>query len=434
MKRFNQPDPKEWPNMCTRPMLERQELEATVRAIFAEVRQKGDQALKMYTARFDSVKLESVLVRKAEIEQAASSIEPQLANAIDLAARNIRLFHSSQRPSVQRELVEIQSGVECWREARAIERVGLYVPGGTAPLISTVLMLGIPAQLAGCKKVVMATPAQSNGQLNAGLCYAAQAVGIDQYVQVGGAQAIAGLTFGTQSIPQVDKIFGPGNQYVTAAKAYAQQFGVAVDMPAGPSELMVIADETARPDFVAADLLSQAEHGFDSQVVLVATKESIADAVEREIMQQIKLLPRRNIASVVLKESLSVVVSSLDQAIAFANVYAPEHLILSIRRPLDYSAHVVNVGSVFLGNYSPESAGDYASGTNHTLPTNGWARSYGGVSLDSFVKKVSFQSLTKDGLADISPAIVTLARAEGLEAHARAVLIRSAMNSERNYV
>jgi len=325
---------------------------------------------------------------------------------------------------VAKETVETVSGVTCWREARPIERIGIYVPGGSAPLISTVLMLGVPAQLAGCGLIVLCTPPNLNGAVNPAICYAAQKVGVNKLALVGGAQAIAGLALGTTSLPQVDKIFGPGNQYVTAAKMVAQKLGVAIDLPAGPSEVMVLADSSANPSYVAADLLSQAEHGPDSQVVLVSASLAIAARVQQELKRQLETLPRKEIATRALANSYSVVFPNLNKALSFANTYAPEHLILSIKRPDLGAAKVMNAGSVFLGNYSPESAGDYASGTNHTLPTGGVARSYGGVSLDSFVKKLTFQSLSLSGLKNLAPTIQTLAQAEGLEAHARAVSIR----------
>jgi histidinol dehydrogenase len=320
--------------------------------------------------------------------------------------------------------IETQPGIRCWRESRAIERVGLYIPGGTAPLFSTVLMLGVPAQLAGCNEIILCTPPQSDNSINGAICYAAQLVGVSKIIKVGGSQAIAALSLGTESVPKVDKIFGPGNQYVTAAKLYAQRYGVAMDMPAGPSEVMVLADSTAKPEFVAADLLSQAEHGSDSQVVLVATSNAIAESVLAEINQQLTDLPRSKIAEAALTNSFCVVMEDSEEAIAFANQYAPEHLILSVTNPEIVAKQVKNAGSVFLGNYTPESAGDYASGTNHTLPTNGWARSYSGLSLESFCKYVTFQSITEAGAKALATTVMTMAEAEGLTAHKRAMELR----------
>ncbi len=409
--------------MCRRPQIDSANLESLVTEVFTQVKDKGDKTLMDYTAKFDGVKLNSVTIDPAIISQLARGVPARLQDAIDIAYINIMRFHMAQQLDVEKESVETMPGVQCWREARPIECVGLYIPGGTAPLISTILMLGVPAQLAGCKQIVFCTPPGKDGSVNPALCYAAQKVGVTTFICVGGIQAIAALALGTQSVPKVDKIFGPGNQYVTAAKQYAAK-SVAIDMPAGPSELLVIADKSADPAFVAADLLSQAEHGPDSQVVFLTDSRSRISLVRNQLDEQLTGLPRKKIAQAALKNSFAIEFSSLDQCVEFANLYAPEHLILNTKNPKKFVSRVTNAGSVFLGAYSPESAGDYASGTNHTLPTAGWSRSYGGVSLDSFVKKVTFQSLTKESLGNLSSAIETLARSEGLEGHARAVSIR----------
>lgn len=424
MKVLYNPPVSEWQKLCQRPLLQQQDLIGTVEAIYAAVMKEDDAALMAYTKRFDGVDIAQVVVSPEQITHQASKVPAELKQAIDDAYNNINAFHLIQRREVRDETLEVVPGVVCWRESRAIERVGLYIPGGTAPLVSTVLMLGVPAQIAGCKEVILCTPPNRHAMIEPAICYAAIKIGATKVISVGGAQAVAALTFGTKSVPKVDKIFGPGNHYVTAAKQLAIKYGVAIDMPAGPSEVLVIADESANPAYVASDLLSQAEHGPDSQVVLVAMTKLIAEAVDSELKQQISALARKSIVEQALANSFGIVLETLDEAIAFANTYAPEHLILSVKTPEKCAKKVVNAGSVFLGNYSPESAGDYASGTNHTLPTNGWARSYGGVSLDSFVKKITFQSITKAGLEQLGPTIVTLAKAESLTAHANAVTIR----------
>ncbi len=410
--------------LCQRSSLENRKLDSFIESVFANVRSERDMALLAYTKQFDSVELGSICMAASMIKLQAAKTPVKLREAIDVACNNITKFHKSQELDVNKETVETVPGVVCWRESRPIERVGLYVPGGTAPLVSTVLMLGIPAKIAGCEEIVVCTPPNSDGTIEPAICYAALKIGVTKLIRVGGAQAIAGLAFGTESVPKVDKIFGPGNQYVTAAKLYAMNYGVAIDMPAGPSEVMVVADQSAVPAYVAADLLSQAEHGPDSQVVLVATNDVIVRNVQAAIKLQLTELPRKDIVKESLANSFCVVVKNLKNALEFANAYAPEHIILSVSNPKKWAQQVVNAGSVFLGNYSPESAGDYASGTNHTLPTGGWARSYGGVSLDSFVKKVTFQSLSRTGLQALAPTIETLAEAEGLAAHKRAVTIR----------
>lgn len=406
-----------------RPQINNDSLEHLAKEIFTRVKSEGDRALIDYTLKFDDVRLNSVTVDSVMLKKTAARVPSQLKDAIDMAYKNIFAFHAVQQLDIKKESVETMPDVRCWREARAIERVGIYIPGGTAPLTSTILMLGIPAQLAGCKQIVLCTPPGKDASINPALCYAAQKIGITTFVCVGGIQAIAALALGTQSVLKVDKIFGPGNQYVTAAKQYAATT-VAIDMPAGPSELLVIADKSANPAFVAADLLSQAEHGRDSQVIFVTDSPSLSSSVRNQLDEQLTSLPRKKIANAALKNSFVIVFSSIAQCLEFANVYAPEHLILNTESPEDLVSRVTNAGSVFLGAYSPESAGDYASGTNHTLPTAGWSRSYGGVSLDSFVKKITLQALTKKGLVGLSEAIETLARSEGLEGHARAISIR----------
>lgn len=425
MKLYRSPPTKLWESLCARSQIIAVDLEKVCKEIFETVKKDRDQALLAYTKKFDNIKLSQVLLSISQMEKLAKQTPEKLQRAIDEAYMNIQKFHRTQINQSDNETIETESGVICWRESRPIERVGLYVPGGTAPLISTALMLGVPAQLAGCSEVVLCTPPSSDGAINPAICYAALKIGATKIARIGGIQAIAGLTSGTESIPKVDKIFGPGNQYVTAAKQYGQKLGVAIDLPAGPSEVMVLADESARPSFVAADLLSQAEHGDDSQVMLVTTSEEVARAVMAEVYKQVETLPRKIIAKTVLENSACIILPDLTNAFSFANMYAPEHAILSIQRPEKWTKLLVNAGSVFLGNYTPESAGDYASGTNHTLPTNGWAKSYSGLSVADFQKQVSFQSITKAGLRNLAPTIIELARAEGLEAHARAVTIRT---------
>ena len=430
MQTYNNPKPSEWPALCKRPVANAAELDTLAKEVFARVEAEGDGALRVYTEKFDKVRLDDITLAPKQLRAWARRTPPALRVAIDMAYQNITAFHQAQTIDILRETVETRPGVLCWREARAIDRVGLYVPGGTAPLVSTALMLGVPAQLAGCTQIVLATPPNVDGSVMPAICYVALKIGATSLVRVGGMQAIAALTFGTTSVPAVDKLFGPGNQYVMAAKQFATKFGVAIDMPAGPSEVLIVADARANPAFVAADLLSQAEHGPDSQVVLVTTELSMAALVRTELDRQVATLPRRAIAEASLANSFCVVFETLTEVLAFANTYAAEHVIVSTAKPSEAVSKIMNAGSVFLGDYSPESAGDYASGTNHTLPTNGWARSYGGVSLDSFTKKVTFQKLTKSGLATLASTIETLAQAEGLEAHARAVSIRLGRNDK----
>ncbi|HUY84898.1 MAG TPA: histidinol dehydrogenase [Candidatus Dormibacteraeota bacterium] len=424
MKTYRNPPVSKWPALCQRPLADQNNLETIVRDIFEVVKAEGDGALLDYTRRFDGVAVDSIAVSQVQLAKWAAKTPKNLKAAINQAYANITKFHAAQKDALLPIIVETQPGVRCWREPRPIERVGLYIPGGSAPLLSTVLMLGVPAQLAGCREIVLCTPPGSDGSISTAICYAAGLVGATKVMRIGGSQAIAAMTCGTLSVPEVDKIFGPGNQYVTAAKLYAGRLGVAIDMPAGPSELMVVADTSARADFVAADLLSQAEHGPDSQVVLVTTDNSLAKDVEKALVSQLSALPRRKIAEQALSNSFCVIFANMSQALAFANEYAPEHLILSVNKPRKAAKQVQNAGSVFLGNYSPESAGDYASGTNHTLPTNGWTRSYGGLSLKSFYKYVTFQSITKSGARRLAPTVMAMAQAEGLEAHKRAMEIR----------
>lgn len=417
-----------WPELVKRPALERAGLTETVSEIFAEVRRNGDRALIGFNKKFDKADVDQVRVSEQEVKNAENTLPEELKIAIQQAKENITKFHASQNPEIQK--IETMAGVACWRENRAIEKVGIYIPGGTAPLFSTVLMLAVPAQLAGCKEIILCTPPDKNGQINPAVLYAAQLCGVRKIFRTGGAQAIAAMTFGTESIPDVYKIFGPGNQYVVAAKEYAQNYNVAIDMPAGPSEVLVIADEFAVPAFCAADLLSQAEHGSDSQVIFVTTDETVLNRTVEETEKQLRDLPRNEMARQSLKSSHFILMESIEEALEFSNLYAPEHLILAVKNFEKYIPEIKNAGSVFLGNYSCESAGDYASGTNHTLPTNGFARNYSGVSLDSFVKKITFQHLSAEGLSNVGKTIEVMAEAEGLLAHKNAVSIRLKQQNE----
>lgn len=419
---FIHPAPAQWEALLERPATEAAVLWEQVSKIMLEVKSKGDAALRSYTKEFDGVELKEMVLDKEAMKRAVSDISIELHDAIRQAAANIRAFHAPQLKEAA--AIETMPGITCWRRSRPIEKVGLYIPGGTAPLFSTILMLGIPAQLAGCREVVLCTPPGKDGKVHPAILVSAAEVGIERIFTVGGIQAIAAMTYGTESIPKVYKIFGPGNQYVTAAKQLAQQQGVAIDMPAGPSEVCVWADATANPAFVAADLLSQAEHGSDSQVLLVTTSPELPVRVEQALEQQLAILPRAEFARQAFQNSKAVVVKDQQEALALVNAYAPEHLIISCEQAEELAEGVVNAGSVFMGHYSPESVGDYASGTNHTLPTNGFARAYSGVSVDSFVKKITYQQLTKEGLATVAPTVVEMALAEGLQAHARAVEIR----------
>ncbi len=422
MKTIKFPNKKDWAKLMQRSAVEQKELFTLVNQIFEEIRKDGDKAVFKYNNVFDKVDLEKLEVDEKQVKDASKNVSTELQNAIRLAKNNIEKFHAAQQH--KKQVIETTKGVKCWRENRAIEKVGIYVPGGSAPLFSTVLMLGVPAKLAGCKEIVLCTPPDKNGKINPAILYTAQLVGVTKIFVVGGIQAIGALTFGTKSIPKVDKIFGPGNQYVTAAKQVALNFGVAIDMPAGPSEVLVIADDSANPEFVAADLLSQAEHGADSQVILLSDNQKIVEQTLQEIKNQVKVLTRQEIAEQALKNSKAIILKSIDECIEFSNEYAPEHLILAAKKYANYTKNISNAGSVFLGNYSCESAGDYASGTNHTLPTNGYARNYSGISLDSFVKKITFQELSKEGIQRIGPAIELMAETEQLMAHKNAVTVR----------
>jgi histidinol dehydrogenase len=422
MQVIQQPGRSSWPALVQRPTASFQQLEKPVRKVMAAVKLRGDSAVKRYTREFDGVILRKLEVTEKEINQAVKGLDVELKASIQLAAANIRRFHQAQHQAG--ENIETMPGVRCWRKAVGIEKVGLYIPGGSAPLFSTLLMLAIPATIAGCRDIILCTPPQKDGTVHPAILFAAFVAGVKRIFKVGGVQAIAAMAYGTQSIPQVYKIFGPGNQYVTIAKQLAQQEGVAIDMPAGPSEVCVLADDTAEPAFIAADLLSQAEHGPDSQVFFVTTSKTLVPKVQQALQEQIALLPRKALAELSLSNSRAIVLSDMKDAMEMVNAYAPEHLILCCAEAEALAEQVVNAGSVFIGNYSPESVGDYASGTNHTLPTNGFARAYSGVSVDSFVKKITFQQLSKEGLLGIGKAVMTMAEAEGLSGHARAVSVR----------
>ena len=422
MQVFEEPSKQDWEALLQRPNFEAAELLPKVQSILDAVALEGDAALLRFSATFDQVQLNSLCIDPALIQAAEALVAPALKTAIQSAKVNIEIFHQAQLK--MEEKIETMPGVWCWRKSVGIEKVGIYIPGGTAPLFSTVLMLGIPAKLAGCKEVILCTPPRKDGTVDPAILYAAGLVGIQQIYTIGGAQAIAAMAYGTATVPKVFKIFGPGNQYVTAAKQLIQQQGVAIDMPAGPSEVCVYADETAVPSFVAADLLSQAEHGADSQVLLIASNSNIVEQVQFELTQQLANLPRADFATKALGHSKAIVIASREDAIQLINAYAPEHLILSVDNALVVAEKIINAGSVFIGNYSPESVGDYASGTNHTLPTNGYANAYSGVSVDSFVKKITFQQLTEMGLKNIAQTVIQMASGEQLEAHAKAVAIR----------
>lgn len=422
MKLYNYPNQKLWQEICQRPHIDRKDLLSSVDKIMNDVRKNGDSALKLYTKKYDKVDLDEILCNEEEILNSSKLISASLKDNIRLAIANIRKFHESQMPSPK--LIKTMPGVQCWREARAIEKVGLYVPGGTAPLFSSVLMLAIPAQIAGCKEIVLCSPPQKDGSLHPAILWAAKEAGVTHICKVGGAQAIAAMTFGTQSVPSVYKILGPGNQYVTAAKMQAVFENTAIDMPAGPSEVLVIADSSADAEFVAADLLSQAEHGVDSQVILLTDEISLPEKVLEEIERQLKSLDRAAIAREALKNSKIILMKDLNTCLKFSNEYAPEHLILNTENAMEMISFVVNAGSVFIGSLTPESAGDYASGTNHTLPTAAFAKSYSGVSLDSYLKMITFQSISEKGLNNIGPAIEHMAETEGLNAHKMAVTRR----------
>ena len=422
MKIIKYPDRRDWVEILLRPSFDSSSLEETVKNILKEVKKKGDEAVKKFTLQFDKAAVDELQVSETEINEAENFLSEELKQAIISAKKNIEKFHSSQLK--KEEVVETLPGVSCWRKMVAIEKVGLYIPGGTAPLFSTVLMLGIPAQLAGCEEIILCSPPDANGKLNPAVLFAAKVVGVKKIFKVGGVQAIAAMTYGTASVPKVYKIFGPGNQYVTCAKQLVQKEGVAIDLPAGPSEVAIYADDTANAAFVASDLLSQAEHGIDSQVLLVTVNSILIDEVTKELDRQVLQLPRKNIALKALENSKIILVKDKNEAIDLLNEYAAEHLILACADAEVIAEKIKNAGSVFLGNYSPESVGDYASGTNHTLPTNGYAKAYSGVSVDSFVKKITFQRLTKQGLKNIANTVELMAEAEGLRAHANAVRLR----------
>jgi len=422
MKRYNKPSKSTWETICKRPEINSADLSSIVNGILENVKINGDSAIRSYAEKFDGVSLKNLLTSEQEISVSKEQVSQELKSAIQLAKKNIECFHKGQKESINR--IETSDGVECWRESRAIEKVGLYIPGGTAPLFSTVLMLGIPAKLAGCAEIVLCTPPAKDGSVNPAILYTADLIGINKIYKVGGAQAISAMAFGTESIPKVYKIFGPGNQYVTKAKELVQQTGTAIDMPAGPSEVLVIADESCKPSFVAADLLSQAEHGADSQVILLSPSNDVIDNVLNEIDSQINDLPRKEVVELALKQSRAIQCASIEECVELSNYYAPEHLIIASEKAENLLGQIQNAGSVFVGNYSCESAGDYASGTNHTLPTNGYARNYSGVSLDSFIRKITFQRLTEKGIQNIGPSIECMAEAEQLFAHKNAVSLR----------
>lgn len=422
MKIIADPGRNEWQSLLQRPTLDNSKLEAVVEQILEEIKQHGDQSLLALTKHFDGVLLTDIKVSASETAEAGSLLSDDLKKAILQAKENIYRFHIKQVTPAER--IETMQGIQCWRKSVGIEKVGLYIPGGSAPLFSTVLMLGIPASIAGCKEIILCTPPGKDGKIHPAVLFAARVAGITQVFKAGGAQAIAAMAYGTATIPAVYKIFGPGNQYVTCAKQMIQRKGIAIDMPAGPSEVCVLADETADPAYVAADLLSQAEHGADSQVLLVGTSLQVIEKINKEVDVQLQLLPRKDITAKALTNSKAIMLKDLDTALELINVYAPEHLIISCKDDELIAERVINAGSVFLGNFSPESVGDYASGTNHTLPTNGYAKVHGGVSVDSFVKKITYQKLSLQGLQNIATTVIDMAEAEGLQAHANAVKIR----------
>lgn len=413
---------EEWSQLLKRPVFDTSTLHKNVKAVLKDVKKRGDKAIKKYTNQFDGIDIKNFCVSVKEMNEAVASLSENLKNAIQLAANNIKAFHSKQLS--EPEIIETMEGIQCWRKCTPIEKVGLYIPGGTAPLFSTILMLGIPATIAGCKEIILCTPPDKKGKLHPAILFAAQLVGVTRIFKIGGVQAIGAMAYGSETVPAVHKIFGPGNQYVTHAKQLIQQDGIAIDMPAGPSEVCVLADETSNAAYVAADLLSQAEHGADSQVMLISTSVDLVEEVMQEIQQQLRDLPRKKITIQALEHSKAVVVNDIEEAIELANEYAPEHLIISCKDEEAIADRIVNAGSIFLGHYSPESVGDYASGTNHTLPTNGFAKMHSGVSVDSFVKKITYQKLTQQGLHNISNIVIQMAEAEGLNAHANAVRVR----------
>jgi histidinol dehydrogenase len=426
MKLIKYPATSDWASILTRPSFDNSSLMETVKGVLNDIRSRGDEAVKEYELKFDKVQLQSLQVSNDEIAQAEKLVSAELKAAIKLAKSNIEKFHTAQRHELPK--IETMPGVTCWQKAVAIDKVGLYIPGGTAPLFSTVLMLAVPAQIAGCKEIVLCSPPNKEGHIHPAVLFAAKVAGVSKIFKIGGVQAIGAMAYGTESVPKVYKIFGPGNQYVTAAKQTVSLKEVAIDMPAGPSEVEVIADETANPAFVAADLLSQAEHGVDSQAILITSDEKLADDVIKEVNRQVELLPRVDLAKKALDHSKIIVVKDLQEVIDITNEYAPEHLIISTRDYMQIASRITNAGSIFLGHLTPESAGDYASGTNHTLPTNGYAKAYNGVNLDSFTKKITFQEITPEGLQNIGHAVEIMAENEELFAHKNAVTLRLASN------
>jgi histidinol dehydrogenase len=422
MKRINYPSKESWAELMKRPSIDNKVLIKTVGKILQDVKKGGDSAVRKYTKKFDGIALRSAAVKKKDFINAEKMLSYDLITAIKHASENINKFHEVQKERIN--IVETTKGVLCWRKSIPIERVGIYIPGGSAPLFSSILMLAIPAQVAGCKEIVLCTPPSRDGNIHPAILFTAGLMAITEIYPYGGAQAIAAMAYGTKKMKKVDKIFGPGNQYVTMAKQLVQLDGVAIDMPAGPSEVCVLADSTSNPDFVAADLLSQAEHGADSQVVLISDSEDVIEKTLKSISSQLNLLERKDIAAKALENSLAILVQTIDEGIALVNHYAAEHLILASDHANEIAEKIEHAGSVFLGNHTPESAGDYASGTNHTLPTNGFARAYSGVSVDSFIRKVTFQQISPEGLQLLGKTIITMAEAEGLDAHANAVKIR----------
>ena len=422
MKKYENPNKRQWSEILARPTQSFEAIEPLVSDVFNKVQVDKDLAIKKFTQKFDGIELETAAVSLNDIEKAKNEVPSDLKKAIQLAKTNIEKFHAAQKSG--KIILETMPGVQCWQEKRPIQKVGLYIPGGTAPLFSTILMLAVPAKLAGCEEIILCSPPNIEGNLHPAILYTAQLCGVTKIFKVGGIQAIAAMTFGTATIPKIYKIFGPGNQYVTVAKQWATKYGVAIDMPAGPSELLVVADETANASFVAADLLSQAEHGADSQVILVSTSQKLIAEVEQEINAQLPKLPRKDIATKAIENSRLIYVKDDDTALAMINEYGPEHYIICMKNEAFYLENTINAGSVFIGNYTPESAGDYASGTNHTLPTNGYAKQYSGVNLDSVMKSMTFQKITKRGVMSIGKAVTIMAEAEGLQAHKNAMALR----------
>jgi len=422
MNTINNPDRSKWSEILKRPTQTVADIEQTVHKVFDEIRLTGDAAVRKYTKAFDGIELDTFKVSASEMDAASAEISQELKEAIALAKKNIEIFHAAQR--TERVVVETMNGVKCWQEKKAIQKVGLYIPGGTAPLFSSILMLATPANIAGCEEIVLCTPPDKIGNVNPAVLYTAKLCGVTQVFKIGGIQAIGAMTFGTESVPKVYKIFGPGNQFVTVAKQLATRYQVAIDMPAGPSELLVYADDSANPAFVASDLLSQAEHGLDSQVIMVSTSEKMLEMVSDELEKQLNELPRKAIAQQAIENSKLILVETEETALDLINEYGPEHFIVCSANENYFVENIVNAGSVFIGNYAPESAGDYASGTNHTLPTNGYAKQYSGVNLDSFMKQITYQKVTEEGIRNIGPAIELMAEAEGLQAHKNAVTLR----------